>query len=175
MKFPENLLLMVPFKVSADEIQRRGWLCTTGNLAFHREHLYWSFLNVYFYNYLFFFLANTALLPWQGKAMDVLYRGNFLLSDPQNVRGLVASLCNHNRVPVRVTLLSVPGAGAGVWGAWVSRASQSDIYVSFCPFHQGINSRMWWKENPVRQLCGRVGDQSLGPGTGEVGLAPAHG
>lgn len=133
MKFPENLLLMVPFKVSADEIQRRGWLCTTGNLAFHREHLYWSFLNVYFYNYLFFLLANTALLPWQGKAMDVLYRGNFLLSDPQNVRGLVASLCNHNRVPVRVTLLSVPGAGAGVWGAWVSRASQRKISF-MCPF-----------------------------------------
>lgn len=176
MKFPGNLLLMVPFKVSADEIQRRGWLCTTGNLAFHREHLYWSFLNVYFYNYLFFLLANTALLPWQGKAMDVLYRGNFLLSDPQNVRGLVASLCNHNRASEGHTAECARSWGWCVRGLSVMCQSKEDfIYVSFCPFHQGINSRMWWKENPVRQLCGRVGDQSLGPGTGEVGLAPAHG
>lgn len=66
MNFPEK----TTFNASIQSVSRwnpaKALIVHNWKLAFHREHLYWSFLNVYFYNYLFFLLANTALLPWQG-------------------------------------------------------------------------------------------------------------
>lgn len=122
MKFPENLLLIVPFKVSADEIQQKGWLCTSGNLAFHRQHLYWSFPNVYFYNYLFFLLANTALLAWQGT------------------EGISFSLipeCGGWWLPCVTTAMCQRGSHSSSWGwcvrGWVSHASQRKNSL-MCPF-----------------------------------------
>lgn len=59
--------------------------------------------------------------------MDVLYRGNFLLSDPQNVGGLVA--------PYVTTAMCQWGSRSrgGVWGAWVPHASQRKISL-MCSF-----------------------------------------
>lgn len=49
----------------------------------------------------------------------------------------------------------------------VSQLKISFMYP-FALFTWGINSRMWWKKNPIRQLCGGVREQSLYTGTGKM-------